>query len=95
MAVRSGISRRGMLAMSAAGGLAIGSGIGRAAAQTAKRIEKLAPELDAIISTSEPILELGKGFGGRSISRPTSRWRARLTACSPTSVARSPARPTA
>jgi gluconolactonase len=53
-----------MLAMSAAGGLAIGSGIGRAAAQTAKRIEKLAPELDAIISTSEPIIELGKGFGG-------------------------------
>jgi hypothetical protein len=43
--------------MSAAGGLAIGSGIGRAAAQTAKRIEKLAPELDAIISTC-------KGFGG-------------------------------
>jgi gluconolactonase len=53
-----------MLAMSAAGGLALGSGIGRAAAQTAKRIEKLAPELDAIISTSEPIIELGKGFGG-------------------------------
>ena len=64
MAIRGEISRRHMLAMSAAGGLAIGSGIGRAAAQTAKRIEKLAPELDAIISTSEPIIELGKGFGG-------------------------------
>jgi gluconolactonase len=50
--------------MSAAGGLAIGSGIGRTAAQSAKRIEKLAPELDSILSTDQPILELGKGFGG-------------------------------
>jgi gluconolactonase len=57
----SRISRRRMLQM-AAGGLAITSP--RAAqAQPAKRIEQLAPELDAIISTSEPILELGRGFG--------------------------------
>jgi gluconolactonase len=58
------ISRRHMLSMSAAGGLVFASGIGSSSAQTAKRIERLAPELDAIISTSEPILELGKGFGG-------------------------------
>jgi gluconolactonase len=64
MTIQGGISRRDMLAMSAAGGLAFGSGIGRLAAQTAKRIEKLAPELDGIISTSEPIVELGRGFGG-------------------------------
>ena len=29
-----------------------------------KRIERLAPELDAIISTSEPIHDLAEGFGG-------------------------------
>ena len=54
------ISRRHMLAMSAAG-LAAGS---RALAQGAPRIERLDPALDAIVSTSEPIRELAKGFGG-------------------------------
>ncbi len=57
----SRISRRHALQI-AAGGLAITSLRG-AQAQPAKRIEQLAPELDAIISTSEPILELGRGFG--------------------------------
>ena len=55
-------SRRRMLAMSAAG-LAVG-GSYCASAQTARRIEKFAPELDAIISTSEPIEELASGTGG-------------------------------
>jgi gluconolactonase len=55
------ISRRRMLAISAAaGGLAIGG----ARAQAAKKIEQFDPALDAIISTSEPIRELASGFGG-------------------------------
>ena len=55
------ISRRRMLAMSAAaGGLAIGG----ASAQAAKRIEQIDPALDKIISTSESIKELASGFGG-------------------------------
>src|SRR5262252_11127754 len=55
------ISRRRMLALSAAaGGLAIGG----ARAQAAKRVEQFDPALDNIIATSEPIKELGNGFGG-------------------------------
>jgi gluconolactonase len=64
-----GISRRRMLAVSAAaaGGAAIGGGIeGGAWAQAAKRIEKLAPELDTIIGTNEPIMQLADGVGGDS-----------------------------
>jgi gluconolactonase len=64
MTKQYGISRRNMLAMSTAGGIAMASGIRNVPAQTGRRIEKLAPELDAIISTSEPIVELGRGFGG-------------------------------
>ena len=65
MEMDRGISRRRMLAMSAAaGGLALGGDVGRAFAQTDKRIEQLAPELDKIIATSEPIKELATGFGG-------------------------------
>jgi gluconolactonase len=55
------ISRRQMLALSAAAGsLAIGG----ARAQAAKRIEQFDPALDSIIATSEPIKELASGFGG-------------------------------
>jgi gluconolactonase len=59
----STISRRRMLAMSAAaGGAAM---IGRpAAAQAAKRIEQLDPALDKILSVSQPVEELGSGYGG-------------------------------
>ena len=58
------ISRRHMLALSAAaGGLAL-SGFDSASAQAAKRIEQFEPALDKIISTSEPIKELASGFGG-------------------------------
>ena len=65
MEMDRGISRRRMLAMSAAaGGVALGGDVGRALAQTEKRIEQLAPELDKIIATSEPIKELATGFGG-------------------------------
>jgi gluconolactonase len=53
-----------MLAMSAAaaGGLAVGGN--DLAAQTAKRIERLDPALDAIISTSEPIIDIATNLGG-------------------------------
>jgi len=64
MANQPAISRRLMVALSAVGAAAAASGISVASAQTAKRIEKLAPELDKIISTSEPILELAGGVGG-------------------------------
>jgi gluconolactonase len=63
MASRNGISRRRALALSAAGGLAVASGM-RASAQAVKRIDTFAAGLDSVISTSEPILELGTGFGG-------------------------------
>src|ERR1700688_3276134 len=56
------LSRRRMLAMSAAAGsLAI---CGDAAAQEGRRIERLGPALDAIISTSEPIVDLATNLGG-------------------------------
>jgi gluconolactonase len=61
------ITRRRMLAVSAAaaGGAAIGGGIeGGAWAQSAKRIERLAPELDTIVGTNEPIMQLADGVGG-------------------------------
>ena len=64
MISQQGISRRHMIAVSAAGGVALVSGIGRATAQGATRIEKLAPELDAIVATDQPIVEIGRGFGG-------------------------------
>jgi len=59
-----GFSRRQMLAMSAAaaGGLAVGNR--EAATQTAKRIERLDPALDAIILTSEPIIDIATNLGG-------------------------------
>ena len=62
MASRNGISRRRALALSAAGGLAVASGM-RASAQAVKRIDTFAAGLDSVISTSEPILELGTGTG--------------------------------
>src|SRR5882757_806650 len=67
------ISRRRMLAMSVAasgaavGGMAaggMGGAVGPASAQAGKRIEQLAPELDKIIATTEPIKSLADGFGG-------------------------------
>src|SRR6266581_2014921 len=67
---RNGISRRQALKMAGAvAGLAATSG-GRGAwtrsawAQAQPRIEQLAPELEKIIATTEPIKELASGFGG-------------------------------
>jgi gluconolactonase len=57
------ISRRHMLATSAAAGGLAASGI--ASAQTlAKRIDQFDPALEKIISSSEPIREIADGFGG-------------------------------
>src|SRR5260370_1283873 len=59
------ISRRQMLAMSAAAGGLAASGIGRASAQQpVKRIEQFDPALEKIISTTEPINSIADGMGG-------------------------------
>ena len=64
MAIQNRISRRHVLSMSAAAGGLIVVGGHRASSQSAKRIEQYAPELDSIISISEPIQELASGTGG-------------------------------
>jgi gluconolactonase len=61
MEIHHNISRRHMLALSAAAG---SFAIAGARAQAAKRIEQFDPALDKIIDTSEPIKELASGFGG-------------------------------
>jgi len=63
MGDQDGVSRRHML-VTAASSLAIRASVGAAWAQAAKRIEKFAPELDAIVSSSEPIRDLDPGTGG-------------------------------
>ncbi len=58
------VSRREVLRMAGAiGGVAI-TDPGALWAQSAKKIESMAPELDRIISTSEMIRELATGYGG-------------------------------
>ena len=58
------MSRRDLLRMAgAAGGLGL-AGIRPGWAQGAQKIESMAPELDRIISTSEPIRQLATGYGG-------------------------------
>ena len=65
MGTQHAFSRRHMLAMSAAAGsLAICGGYRDAAAQAAKRIERLDPALDQIVSASEPIVDLATNLGG-------------------------------
>ncbi len=65
MDFQSEVSRRHMLAISAAAGsLAIESNFRRTSAQAGKRIEQYAPELDLIVSGSEPVQELASGTGG-------------------------------
>ena len=67
MTIRHDISRRHMLAMSAAaGGLALSRIGGASAQQLTKRIDQLDPALDKIIATSEPINYLAEGMGGPS-----------------------------
>src|ERR1700693_3591214 len=64
MGVRHSVSRRQMLAMSAAGSLALGASFHGPLPQAGKRIERLDPSLDAVIDTSAPIQELASGLGG-------------------------------
>src|SRR6266849_9162387 len=65
MGTQRAFSRRQMLAMSAAAGsLAVGDGYRSAGAQAAKRIERLDPALDQIVSASEPIVDLATNLGG-------------------------------
>jgi gluconolactonase len=64
MLTLTGISRRHVLTMAgAAGSLALAGGRS-GFAQASKRIEKLDPDIDAIIDTSQSIQELASGFGG-------------------------------
>jgi gluconolactonase len=65
MDFQSGVSRRHMLAITAAAGsLTIESNFRGTSAQAGKRIEQYAPELDLIVSSSEPVQELASGTGG-------------------------------
>jgi gluconolactonase len=57
------ISRRRLLGVAGAAGAAVLTD-GMAWAQTGKRIDQFAPELEKIISTNEPIEELASGLGG-------------------------------
>jgi gluconolactonase len=74
MAYLDGISRRQAL-LSAAGLAAAGFGPRGVLAQAAKRIDRFAPELDGVISTSEPILELATGFGGGGNTEGPVWWK--------------------
>ena len=88
MAVQIGISRRRALEMTIAmGGLAMAGGAGHAQTPPTPKIEQLAPELEKIISTSEPIQHLADGFGGTR-ARPKGRCGGRKanTCCSATST---------
>jgi gluconolactonase len=59
------VSRRELLRIAGSvGALAVTGGSSRAWAQSAQKIESMAPELDRIIGASEPIRELASGYGG-------------------------------
>src|SRR5712664_2740136 len=62
---RNSISRRQVLgAAASAAALATAGGVRAGWAQAAKKIDQFAPELEKIISASEPIQELATGLGG-------------------------------
>jgi gluconolactonase len=76
MRVRTGLSRRRMLGIAgAAGGVLIAGGVRGTWAQTGKRIEQFAPELDQILSASEPIEQLGTGLGGGANAEGPVWWK--------------------
>jgi len=65
MTAQIGISRRRALTMAVAmGGIAMAGGSGRTQTSPQPKIEQMAPELDKMISPSEPIQQLADGFGG-------------------------------
>jgi gluconolactonase len=65
MQSRDSFSRRQMLGTAAsAAAFAAAGGLRSGRAQDAKRIDQYAPELEKIISVSEPIQELANGLGG-------------------------------
>jgi gluconolactonase len=65
MTAQIDISRRRALTMVVAmGGIAMAGGSGRAQTSPQPKIEQMAPELDKMISPSEPIQQLADGFGG-------------------------------
>src|SRR6267142_2166550 len=65
MQSRDSISRRQMLGTTASAvALGMVGGVRAGWAQAGKRIDQFAPELEKIISTSEPIQELASGLGG-------------------------------
>jgi gluconolactonase len=71
------VSRRKVLEIAALGGFAMTAGPARslAAAAGAIRIDQFAPELDAIISKSEPIQTLATGFGGGGNTEGPVWWK--------------------
>jgi gluconolactonase len=77
MRVGEKISRRDILQLAAAGGVAVAAnGFDRAhAAELKPRIEKFDPALDDIISTSEPIRTLATGFGGGGNTEGPVWWK--------------------
>jgi gluconolactonase len=64
MRASNGLSRRDMMRLLGAAGLAMTGRATSTFAQAAGRIESTAPELANIINTSEPIRQLATGFGG-------------------------------
>jgi len=65
MTAQIGISRRRALTMAVAmGGIAMAGDSGRTQTSPQPKIEQMAPELDKMISPSEPIQQLADGFGG-------------------------------
>jgi gluconolactonase len=69
---RNAISRRRLIASAGATGVLSLTG---ARAQPAKRIDQYAPELEAVISPTEPILQLGTGFGGGANTEGPVWWQ--------------------
>src|SRR6516162_6570517 len=65
MLTRTGISRRHVLTMAGAAGSLALTGGRSGFAQASKRIEKLDPDIDAIIDTSQSIQERASGVGGQ------------------------------
>src|SRR5215471_15272526 len=75
MQAQNGISRRHVLRTAmVVGGLVMAGGVRRGWSQAAKKIEQLDPELDKIISSSEPIQDLAEGFGGPQGSAEGPVW---------------------